>query len=62
METEHIVNCNQIDISLLRIPSANFCPLKRCIWKEREIEHQKTEKCIHTFTLLIGVNQRARLV
>lgn len=65
MEIEHIVNCNQIDINLLRIPLANYCPLKKCrVGKNLrlKISEVMTEKSINTFTLPIGLNQKARLV
>lgn len=62
---EHIVNCKQIDINLLKNPSTNYCPLKKCrVGKNLRlnIKEVKTEKSINSFTLPIGVNQRARLV
>lgn len=62
---EHNFNCNQIDINLERIPSANYCPLKKCrVGKNLRlnISEVKLDKPINTFTLSIGANQRARLM
>lgn len=50
---EHIVNCNQIEINLLRIPSASYCPLKKCRVVKNlrlNISEVTTEKTFNTFT------------
>lgn len=64
MEMECIINCNQIDINLLRMFSTNYCPPKKCRVRKNlwlNISKVRIEKSINTFTLLMGVNQKVRL-